>query len=107
MSLSVLSDESLHAALARPCTPAERASIMRELRRRVRTKILNKMPARTGTCPHGKRILWDDRGAYSSGYPIHIAPDGIAESGYCDLHEGIVDDPSEERQRLRALLDSI
>lgn len=68
-------------------------------------RILRKLPNPTGRCPHGRRIMWDRRGAYSSGYPIHTTEDGRALPGYCDRYAGIVNDPpSPERARLLALL---
>ena len=97
-----VTEEQLQTLIASdPSNPALHA----ELKSLMRMRILRALPSPTGRCPHGKRIVWDQRGAYSSGYPIHTTEDGRTLPGYCDQFKGIVNDPdTPERARLLALL---
>lgn len=100
-----LTDEQLRMLVA--ANPSDQ-ELLEELRSRTRRAIIAKLPARTGRCPHGKRIIWDEKGAYSSGYPLHLNDEGRCEPGYCDQFKGIVNDPpTPERKRLLALLKTL
>lgn len=87
---------------------SDHALALSELRSRCVSQLLRRMPNPLGSCPHGKRVEADNRGAYSSGYPIHLDADGKYESGWCQQYDGIVwDAPTPRTLQLRAMLDSI
>lgn len=96
-----VSDDQLYALLARdPSNP----ELLEELRSRTRQSLLRRLPNPTGRCPHGYRIMWDQRGVYSSGYPIHMTEEGRTLPGYCDSRDIVNDPPSPARKRLLGAL---
>jgi hypothetical protein len=69
---------------------------LKKLRERAISKLIRSLPNPTGTCPHGNKIEWDQKGSYSSGYPI-----GCERCINSDSFRQIVNDPpSPERQRI-------
>jgi hypothetical protein len=96
-----LTDEHLHALVAD--NPHDE-DLLKELRQRVRWAAIQAIPARWGYCSAGKRVLMDEKGAYSSGYPMHSEENFAA----C-LHPGkiVFDEPNEHTLRLQALIEEL
>lgn len=89
----------------------KREAILKELRNEARWTILRQLPARTGTCGAGYRVIMDEKGAYSSGYLLHTGVEpggGPARWSTCG-HTGPItwDEPGERTRRLRALLEAL
>jgi hypothetical protein len=93
-----LTDEQLHTLIAADPTDAK---LLDELRMRIRLRLLSNLPNPRGTCPHGKRVVIDQNGPYSTGYL-----DGCSRCGYAAA-EGTVWDDQPEREWRLALADEL
>lgn len=66
------------------------STALRELRLRTCTRLLllRSLPSPTGHCPHGHRVYADGKGAYSSGYVLHVR-----DHKPCDRFKEVTWDP--------------
>jgi hypothetical protein len=96
-----LTDEHLHALVANNPNDED---LLQELRQRVRWAAIRAIPARRGYCSAGKRVVLDEKGAYSSGYPMHYEE----EFTTC-MHTGriVFDEPNARTLRLQALIEEL
>lgn len=114
-----LTDEQLVTLLA--AYPKDE-KLLKEMKFRTRLKIVHELPSPTGTCSAGIPVILDDKGAYSSGYWVHVYPEGMPNAGrarggcnhvdpktgaYTGEYEVKLDPRTPKAVRLHRLLDSL